>query len=242
MELYKECPQRFKFRYIEGIPERPKPYFSFGQSVHTALEFLYSSQLFAPALEEVLAHYRMHWVRAGYWSPEEEQERFQQGQIILEGYYRRHARDWRPPLAAEYDFRLQLDGVNLRGKIDRIDRLASGRLHVIDYKTGKSLAWGKASMAAQMTLYQLAAGQAFDAPVQKLTLYHLPTLTPHESPPQGQNQIRALRESILAVRTGIDRERFEPTPEPWKCSRCDYRPICPAWQNEGSQKEQICHV
>ena len=39
--MYLDCPQRFKFRYIDKIPEKPKSFFSFGKSVHAGLEFLF---------------------------------------------------------------------------------------------------------------------------------------------------------------------------------------------------------
>ena len=36
--LYNECPQKYKFRYIDAVPEKPRHFFSFGRSVHSALE------------------------------------------------------------------------------------------------------------------------------------------------------------------------------------------------------------
>ncbi|WP_424244657.1 ATP-dependent helicase/DNAse subunit B [Elusimicrobium posterum] len=44
MSLYRECPQKFKFRYIHKIPESPKYYFAFGNAMHKALEYLYNVQ------------------------------------------------------------------------------------------------------------------------------------------------------------------------------------------------------
>ncbi|MDE1820288.1 MAG: PD-(D/E)XK nuclease family protein [Euryarchaeota archaeon] len=35
---YEECPLRWKFRYIDKLPELPRGYFSFGRSIHSALE------------------------------------------------------------------------------------------------------------------------------------------------------------------------------------------------------------
>jgi ATP-dependent helicase/nuclease subunit B len=43
----------------------------------------------------------------------------------------------RQPLAAEASGKAVLAGVTLNGKADRIDRLADGRLAIVDYKTGK---------------------------------------------------------------------------------------------------------
>jgi ATP-dependent helicase/nuclease subunit B len=52
----------------------------------------------------------------------------------------------RVPVAAEIDGRATVAGVELTGKVDRIDRLAGGGLAIVDYKTGKPP--GKAQVAA----------------------------------------------------------------------------------------------
>ena len=46
--------------------------------------------------------------------------------------------DGRKPLAAELMGRAQIAGVELYGKVDRIDRMADGSLAIIDYKTGQA--------------------------------------------------------------------------------------------------------
>ena len=45
--------------------------------------------------------------------------------------------DGRSPIAAEATGKTELGGVMVEGRADRIDRLADGRLAIIDYKTGK---------------------------------------------------------------------------------------------------------
>ncbi|MDQ3144368.1 MAG: double-strand break repair protein AddB [Pseudomonadota bacterium] len=67
----------------------------------------------------------------------------------------------RLPLAAELFGRAEVAGVELYGKVDRIDRLADGSLAIIDYKTGrapgpKAVAEG---FALQLGLLALIAGR-----------------------------------------------------------------------------------
>ena len=50
---------------------------------------------------------------------------------------RAHREEGRVPLAAEADGEAMIAGVLVQGRADRIDRLAHGRLAIIDYKTGK---------------------------------------------------------------------------------------------------------
>src|SRR6185295_39282 len=59
MSTYLTCPQKWKFRYIDKIPEKPRSVFSFGKSVHTGLEFLFTRiGETLPTLEEMLAHFK----------------------------------------------------------------------------------------------------------------------------------------------------------------------------------------
>ena len=55
----------------------------------------------------------------------------------IAGQERANRIDGRKPIAAEARGETQLGGVTLHGRADRIDRLADGRLAIIDYKTGQ---------------------------------------------------------------------------------------------------------
>src|SRR5271157_4096568 len=89
--MYLECPQKYKFKYIDKLPEKPKSFFSFGRSVHTALEFFYNvTSLPAPSLERLLGHYKENWVPEGYVDSEEEARYFSEGERILREFYKKH--------------------------------------------------------------------------------------------------------------------------------------------------------
>src|SRR5579863_7286493 len=91
ISMYVECPQKYKFKYIDKLPEKPKSFFSFGRSVHSALEFFYSvAALPAPSLEQVLTHYKEKWVREGYKNEEEEAQYRAEGERILREFYKKH--------------------------------------------------------------------------------------------------------------------------------------------------------
>lgn len=67
--------------------------------------------------------------------------------------------DGRVPLTAEIFGQAEVAGVELYGKVDRIDRLADGRLAIVDYKTGKppSRKQVEAGFALQLGLLGLIA-------------------------------------------------------------------------------------
>jgi ATP-dependent helicase/nuclease subunit B len=56
----------------------------------------------------------------------------------IEDQERANRAEGRRPLAAELRGEATFDGVLLHGKADRIDRLGTGELAIVDYKTGKA--------------------------------------------------------------------------------------------------------
>ena len=67
MSMYAECPQKYKLKYVDGHREKPKYFFSFGNSLHKSLEYFYGAQMLVPpGLEDVLKYYQDHWLGAGY--------------------------------------------------------------------------------------------------------------------------------------------------------------------------------
>ncbi len=234
ISLYNECPQKYKFKYIDKVPEKPRHFFSFGQSVHTALEFFYDVKVpTPPSLEDVLKHYREKWVSAGYKDENQETEYFELGRGIIARFHDKHVKDFKPPFSVEYLFNFEVDGVPVTGRIDRVDKLDDGRLHVVDYKTGKQLQTGRIDTDAQLTMYQLACEQQLGVEAAELTFYHLPTLKQHKAFRRPAPLVDALKSKIVLTAESITKERFDPAPEETKCKWCDYKPICPIFKDVG---------
>ena len=102
MGLYRECPLKYKFRYILKIPEKPKYFFTFGTILHSVMEYLYSAPQFPP-LDDTLKFFEQKWIaqtwqEKGYQSAEKEQEGFLEGQEIIKKYYQKHFAEGLHPL------------------------------------------------------------------------------------------------------------------------------------------------
>jgi len=231
--LYNECPQKYKFKYVDKIPEKPKHFFSFGQSVHLALEYFYGpKEPKAPSLEDLLKHYREIWVKPGYRDENQEAEYFEEGRQILTRFHDKHAKSFHVPFSVEYNFNFEYEGVPLTGKVDRIDELPDGRLSILDYKTGKKLAAGRLDIDAQLTMYQFAAESQLGKEVGELIFYHLPTLKEHRTTRRDKPLVKELTARIVDTATGIDKDRFDPKPTENACRWCDYKPICPIYKDQ----------
>jgi putative RecB family exonuclease len=236
ISLYKTCPQKWKFRYIDKIPEAPKSFFSFGKSVHTGLEFLFErGKQEIPAAEEMLAHYKNSWIREGYETVAQERWFYQEGERILKGFYAKHHTDFAKVLEIELKFNIDVDGVPVMGYIDRIDLLSSGQVAVIDYKTGKPFDKARVRKDPQLTLYQIAVEKALGKKVESLTLYHLNSLTALTVPFHGPELEKSVRTSVVEAAKGISDGKFDPKPDAQgHCKWCDYAQICPALKGKAA--------
>lgn len=239
LSMFSECPQKWKFKYVDRIPEKPRHFFSFGSSVHAALEFFYGVKtLPAPTLEEVLEHYKKVWMPQGYKDPGQEAEYFEQGREIIANFYHKHIADYAIPYFVEYNFNFKVDGVPVTGKVDRIDKLPDGTLSVVDYKTGKALAAERVKGDAQLTMYQMACEELLGAKVARLSFYHLPSLKEQAVDRHEPKLVEGLRKKIVGTAEAIGKDKFEPTPNEQTCRWCDYKPICPVFKHQFSPAQQ----
>jgi putative RecB family exonuclease len=255
---YLECPLRWKYLYIDRVPETPRGYFTFGRVVHTVLEELVRPLVVPTARrasesesqrtlddwqprggakvevpwmsrEEMLALYDHSWLSDGYTSPEEEARYRALGKELLGRYYDRLSRDRPRPVSVEEHLEARWDGIPIHGYIDRIDRAPLGGLDVVDYKTSRELSPGDAKESDQLSIYQVLVESNYTEPVEGLTLYHLRSLTPLRVPPRGRATLTTLYDRLGMVSDGIRAQAYEPTPGR-HCSRCDFRPVCPEFR------------
>jgi putative RecB family exonuclease len=232
ISLYRSCPLSYKLQYIDGLKPKDRWYFSFGSTLHSCVErFFKVSTPPPPSLEELLRFYDRSWLSEGYTSPEEEKRYRDFGREILTGFWNIHQADFRIPVALEKGFYLDIDGVKLRGFMDRVDKLESGGLAVIDYKSNRELfTAGYLAEDLQLTIYQMAAEQTWRLPVERLTLYHLRSNTPCSCPPRGRAQLEQTRRLVLEVAENIARGNF-PATENEYCP-CDFPEHCPYYRHK----------
>jgi len=162
-----------------------------------------------PSLEEVLDFYEQNWLAEGYESAEEEAKYRLYGREILTEFWEIHQIDFRMPVAVERMFNIDIGGMRLIGYIDRIDKLDSGGLSIVDYKTNKELfTIEDMEKDLQLTIYQLAVEQTWQLPVERLTLYHLRSNTPCSCGPRDDVQLNEVKRQVLEVAAGIAQQKF----------------------------------
>jgi hypothetical protein len=248
---YEECPQRWKYLYVDGLKEADRSYFSFGRSMHLTLEAFvgpltsphrlrrngqltifdfggHSPRTDPMSLDELLARYRELWIRDGYSNADEEHKYFLIGTDLLKRFHSQFVSSRPVTVAVERDLSGRMGNVPIHGIVDRIDLREGRGLEVLDYKTSRELSLEDARTSDQLTFYQVLVQQNYSEPVEALTLYHLRSLRPLSAPPRDAKVVEGLATRAGVVADAIRGERFEPHPGP-VCRRCEFRPQCPAF-------------
>ena len=155
--------------------------------------------------------------------------------------WRAATRDELTEVGTEIDLTGHLaDGVAVRGRIDRLERDAQGRLVVVDVKTGKTpVTKDDAQNHAQLGLYQLAVsaglvdGAASDTDPGGGRLVYLGkptaggTATERDQTALGADDAQQWREAVRAAAAVTAGPQFPARVNPG-CDHCPIRPACPA--------------
>ncbi|MBO7238559.1 MAG: PD-(D/E)XK nuclease family protein, partial [Elusimicrobiaceae bacterium] len=245
MGMYKECPQKYKFRYVHMLPEQPKYYFAFGSALHEVMEYIYDPKSAKfPTLTQALAFFKKHWDstsfdQKGYASMEKEALGFEEGCRIIRAYYEKYGKSLVHPLSVEMKSTLEMDGLSLISILDRIDYLGDGRVKILDYKTGKTvqrepdqlMMYQKVAESSPMVLklVQTLEPKVKQVRVEQMSFYHLPTLQELTFERCEDKEMYEFWQRVLNVADDIRAAKFAPTPEENKCHWCDYRNICPVF-------------
>ena len=113
------------------------------------------------------------------------------------------------------------------GYIDRIDRLPSGAVELIDYKSGSATSPEQAASSLQLSIYALACRDALDlGRPERVTLYCVEQ-SRRFSAERTDAALDALRDDLAARAREIRVSDFAPTPSPRSCGWCDFTGLCP---------------
>jgi len=236
VDTYERCPLLFRFRYLDKLPSTPGPDLSWGSAIHAALEVWWSQKLPSPPPVEVL--YRAlydHWEDTGFADMDRERklEWYRHARDILTRHYDMYAPDYRPAVACEQWFELDLgDGVAVRGSIDHVARTASGGLGIVDWKTNRR-ARNRSEVASslQLAIYALAARELWGREPEWVALdFVVPGL--RVSVDRSEIDVDGAVGRIRDVARRVADEQFPASPSPL-CGWCDYRSVCPAFEGEG---------
>jgi putative RecB family exonuclease len=238
---FTNCPLAFRFSQIERRPEPPSPHAVKGTLVHTALEGLFWHH--APgARTPAAAHAELE--RA--WAELQRDDDYVQlalgrddadafladARLLVDNYFRLEDPNEARAVGIELGVETLVDGLRLRGIIDRLDVAADGSLTVVDYKTGRapSERFERGSMSGVQTYALLCESLLGRAPAEVRLLYLRQPIA--ISSVASEQTIRGQRRRAVAVWSAIERacdaEDFRPHVGPL-CNHCNFKTVCPAF-------------
>ena len=242
-----QCPLKYAFRYIEGLPEETvSSSLVFGRAIHAAAEHHFNELMAgapAPELESLLSAFWESW----RCSAEEGVIRFGKGETVLSMQLlaERVLTAFRESELAQPGGRIigveeELRGSLVAGVPDllaRIDLLieTDDTLIIRDFKTSRNR-WraGQAeNQAEQLLLYSelarpLAPHKSLHLEFAVFSKTKEPTIERHVVLHDPQRIARTKR-VIERVWRAIESGHFYPAPSAMNCPGCPYRKPCQAW-------------
>lgn len=138
-------------------------------------------------------------------------------------------------VAAEVPFSYQVDGVTVRGTVDRVERTPDGGVRVVDLKTGKTVATAAETLDnPQLQLYQLAvelgalpdvSGPAAGGLLLYVGSSHTGACERAQPAPDAET-LQQVRARVREVGAGMRAPGFVARPGA-ACTRCPVRSSCP---------------
>ncbi len=225
IETYRACPLRYKFARVLRVPQEPTLNQRFGILVHQVLERYHQNA--DDSLPELMTLLDAGWRRGGFGDSEEERQLREKAGAALRRYHRRVADEPVQPVWFERAFSFRMGAHTLRGRVDRVDRLADGGYELIDYKTGRPRSAAALKEDVQLSLYAVGAREAWQLEAaEQAYLYVLDDEKVRV--PSSEIDGAWIADTVDEVGAGILAQDFEPTPSYTACSMCDFRIACPA--------------
>ncbi len=234
MSLYLNCPRSYRKLYIDKVPPKPQPFFSFGTTIHETFERVYDpvNPIPKPSLERVLEIFDEVRLthREGFDSDATEEQYRQDGIRQITRYYNSYIKDaeFKPAYSIEDYFEIPCGKYAvMTGFIDRIDKLEDGTYEILDYKTEPTMRSQDAvDHDKQLSIYYWACEDTLGLKISKLSLLMLD----HDV----KMETHRTREDIPKVVETIDSTAYEMIHEkefaPRKnkyCKSCDHLHDCP---------------
>ena len=240
---FKACPLLYRFRCIDRLPEAPSKAATRGTVVHAVLEQLFD----LPAAERTLAAARAMvpgaWQRvlaeepevAGLFADDADGAQLAEwlgsAADLVEHYFALEDPSRLEPAAREELVEMVVDGLRLRGYVDRLDVSPAGDLRVVDYKTGTTPREAfEAKALFQMKFYALVLWRTRGVVPRVLRLMYLADTDTLSYTPEAE-ELERFERTLKAIWAAIERATqtgdFRPSPSRL-CDWCDHQSLCPA--------------
>jgi DNA helicase-2/ATP-dependent DNA helicase PcrA len=227
LQNYQYCPLKYKLHYDWRLPEDASAALQFGSAMHLALKAYFDGVRAGRPLrsDDVLNCFLDEFGKAKIDDDVQRDLYTEQGRKQLAAFLRSPlARPADKILETERRFKVEIGGATVKGRFDRLDRLSSGEVAIIDFKTGKAKTQDDADESLQLSVYALAA-KALGHTASSLVFINMENGAAIASQ-RTPRQLQEAEEQVRAIAARIAAGEFDPKPNSG-CVRCSYQSICP---------------
>jgi len=240
---FKTCPLLYRFRSIDKLPETPTRDAVRGTVVHAVLEHLYDLPLGERTVAAAQDSVTPTWQQLVAEQPElaalfdaaegdaELAAWLESARKLVANYFELEDPNRLEPAAREQYVEVVLDGLRLRGYIDRLDVSPAGDIRIVDYKTGSIPREAfEAKALFQMKFYALVLWRTRGVVPRQLRLMYLADTDTLSYSPEADELARfekTLHAIWQAIATASLTGDFRPSPSRL-CDWCSHHAFCPA--------------
>ncbi len=240
VSTYERCPLQYALQRLYRIPSsRRVGALTFGNTAHAAFEAFTKERReraargeAPPTRDDLETLFEAEWKSGDF--EEETSEQNYRGRVasLLDKFWQGELESIGTAEQEEAPFELTIDvpggaPATFTGSIDRIDRLPSGGIEIIDYKTGRVSSQKSVHENLQLSIYALACRDALGLGTPELVTLYFTEAATRMSTTRTDEQLDAARDELAAWVSRVRSGDFAATPGNDVCRWCDYGPMCP---------------
>ena len=229
---YLDCPARYRYAHVIRLPTAASHQMAYGRALHAAVQAYHRRQLagLSTSREELQAELDAAWESVGFLTRQHEEARRAAAREALDRFWDEQQVEPARPVAVEEEFSVVMGRDRVRGRYDRVDVDADGRVVITDYKSADvrdpATAARRSRDSLQLSLYALAYESQHGRLPDELALHFLESGIVGRSAPTPKRLEKAASQ-VATVSDGIRAGDFGANPSPMRCGFCPFRDICP---------------
>lgn len=230
-KTYSQCQLRYRYQYLDHAERKEFDHFTLGNICHKALEIFHKEYKNGDNLPQLMTQsFKKVRKMKGYKNTKK--ELLLEAKSLLDDYLVAVSTDMPNVKSVEKSFSIKLNkDLTVRGFLDRVDILESGRFHIADYKTTKNT---KYLDTFQLLTYGLWLMEEYP----KVDIFDASyILLRHQSKLQtytfNKKDIEGCRKKLIEygdnIRNSIKNNQWPANPNVL-CQWCDFREICSVYK------------
>ncbi|WP_395652891.1 RecB family exonuclease [Phycicoccus elongatus] len=238
---FKQCPLLYRFRTVDKLEGPPSPAAARGTLVHSVLEHVFELPAAERTVDAAVRLLPERWSALAEERPElvemieasddlDDVTWLEAAAELVERWFELEDPQRLEPAERELYVETEIEGLTLRGIVDRLDVAADGAMRVVDYKTGRSPREGfEAKALFQMKFYALVLWRLRGEIPKVLQLVYLGDRQVVRYVPDEQD-LRGMERNVKAVWAAVQRAAETGDWRPSRsrlCGWCDFRDLCP---------------